>query len=57
MNAHHVDVHQPGHFPCPGEKCGKVIFTIQFVQEKRNLKSPLKFGQWLDSLSGVHQQE
>ena len=24
MNAHHVDVHQPGHFPCPGQQCGKV---------------------------------
>jgi hypothetical protein len=25
MNAHHVDIHQPGHFPCPGQKCGKVF--------------------------------
>ena len=30
MNAHHVDIHQPGHFPCPGQKCGKVTFFYSF---------------------------
>ena len=25
MNAHHVDVHVVGSYPCPGEKCGKVF--------------------------------
>ena len=35
MNAHHVDVHQPGHFPCPGEKCGKVIIKIDFLNLKK----------------------
>ena len=30
MNAHHVDIHQPGHFPCPGEQCGKVEQLLNF---------------------------
>ena len=30
MNAHHVDIHQPGHFPCPGEQCGKVEQLVFF---------------------------
>jgi hypothetical protein len=25
MQSHHVDLHQPGHFPCPGQGCGKVF--------------------------------
>ena len=33
MNAHHVDIHQPGHFPCPGEKCGKVEQLVFFFEK------------------------
>ena len=43
MNAHHVDVHQPGHFPCPGEKCGKVMNQIEFENWiNKKFKIPFK---------------
>ena len=43
MNAHHVDVHQPGHFPCPGEKCGKVINKLNCENWRRKKKFEIPF--------------
>jgi hypothetical protein len=28
MLSHYVDLHQPGHFPCPGQGCGKVFSSL-----------------------------
>ena len=66
MNAHHVDIHQPGHFPCPGEKCGKVeqlVFFFEKLSKFGNVTRWFEMSVFLIScsfkclLSGLHKQE